>query len=196
MKKISIILFALLVIFGMVNMASATFTTYDNDKSGWATATGSYLTETFSSSSLNPGISVSTLFGSVSGNVWYDRVGKSPGTVLTTTFSFSPTIFAFGGNWDMTPYGPGTGIAVYADGNFVGEIANTDNGQFWGFTSTTDFTNVALKAGSGTSSPYYQETFTLDNMVYNSSATVPEPTLLLLFGAGLLGLGFARKFKM
>jgi hypothetical protein len=194
MKKLSIILFALLVIFGTANMASA-YTVYDSNISAtaeadWKTAVGSWLTEDFNDATLNPEISVTTTVGSVGGGVWNDQVKLSP--PQTTTFSFSPSIFAFGGNWDLTPLGPGTGIAVLADGNPVGEISNDYDGGFWGFVSDSNFTNVLLQAGSGTASPFNQETFTIENMVYNK---VPEPAMLLLFGAGLLGLGLARKFK-
>lgn len=186
----------MLVIFGMANIAGAYYVT--NDKGDWVdhvNALGlSYLTEDFNDGSLNSGInSIVSTNGSIGGGVWNDQVKKD---VATTTFNFDPNILAFGGNWDLSPLGPGTGIAVSADGNSIGEIPNTNTGEFWGFVADGDpsFSSVLLQAGSGTASPFNQETFKLEDMVYSTSK-VPEPATLLLFGAGLLGLGLARKFK-
>ena len=198
MKKISVILFALMMIFGTANMASASFTVY-TVQSDWETAVGSWLTENFNDGSLNYGINgiASDFGGSIGSGVWYDRVipGTSPGGPATTSITFNPNIYAFGGTWDLAgPGGIGTNIAVSYDGTDVGQILGTTSGTFWGFVADTTFSSVLLAAGnSSENASAVQETYTLDNMVYSGKA--PEPAMLLLFGAGLLGLGLLRKFK-
>jgi hypothetical protein len=202
MKKLSIILFAMLVIFGTASMASASFTVYTSE-AAWQGALSSYFTEDFDDFT-TPNVSYATVNGFIDPlpgpGVWHDVL--TPGGA-TTTFNFSFDILAFGGNWDLYgPGGPGTNIDVVVNGTSIYEGSNTYSiyhtysGGFWGFISTEPFDSVLLTAGADSSqwSPGSgRETYNLDKMVY--SAQVPEPAILLLFGAGLLGLGLARKFK-
>ncbi len=106
-----------------------------------------------------------------------------------TTWSFTPQITAYGGNWDLAGGGgSGNSLGVYVDNltNPVEFIPSSYNGGFWGFTSDTPFSKVLLKGGTGTN----QQTYQLDNMVYSP---VPLPGTLGLLSSGLLGLFFFRR---
>jgi hypothetical protein len=181
MKKKLLIIFAM-VLF-LAGSANANLTIY-TDRPSWETAVNNiYWEEQFDDDTLDPHIaSMTSDWGSasVSGGVWNDRIGPS----MSTTISFTETMTSFGGNWDLTPGGAGTGIKVYMDGTtLAGEIANSYAGGFWGFVSDTPFTSIVLGQGSSGSFPFL-ETYTLDNMVF-----VPAPGAILLgsIGVGLVG---------
>ena len=180
---------------------SAVITVFSNDAAGWAAAAGSAQTENFNDATLLPGLTVTTNFGSVTGGVWSDRMSASQ---TTTWFFGSPTI-AFGGNWDLSPGAPGTGIAFTV--TFLNnttqlvavEVPNTFTGEFFGFVSDTPFKSVLETVGIQSCSTCVAETHNLDNLTFSTSATpapVPLPAALPLFatGLGVLGLlGWRRK---
>ncbi|HET7840734.1 MAG TPA: hypothetical protein VFM21_03975, partial [Terriglobia bacterium] len=116
---------------------------------------------------VSPNSSCSNPCAFAGSTVWYDEM--IPNT-YTTTVTFNQAQYGFGGLWDLYgPSGPGTSLNVYADGVFVGNIANTLHGTFWGFQSTTAFTNVLLTAGPSCCVEKYEVgTFYASN--------VPEPT--------------------
>ncbi len=161
---------------------AATISVYNNDQPGWAAAAGSYTTETFSSTTLNPGLSVISTVGQVTGGLWSDRL--VPGS-QTTQWNFATPITAFGGNWDLTPGGPGTGIAftvTFANNTTqsVGtEVPDSFSGEFFGFTSSLPIISVLETAGT---QPGFAETYNLSNLVYSSTVPGPIP------GAGFAGL--------
>ncbi len=201
MKNSFIFLCAVLMVFGMTQLAAAFAVNIYTDRASWEGAVGgSFLEETFSDALLNPEIGVvssvgvvdTTIIG-VDGNlgVWSDQVAAPS---QTTTFDFIPDITAFGGNWNLAgPTGPGTGIAVtLLDGSIVslGQISRFLDFDFWGFVTDVAFTSVLLTEGTQASGV---ETFYLDNMVY---APVPEPGTFLLLGCGLAGIAlYTRKRK-
>jgi hypothetical protein len=172
--------------------SAATITVFNNDEAGWQSAVGgSFTTETFSSPTLNPGLSVTTSAGSISGGLWQDRVVHGGDS---TTWNFTSPIAGFGGNWDLSPGGPGQGIeflVTFVGGGtqlVPGEVPNSFTGQFFGFVSNVPIVSVREDGGTQGGNA---ETHNLDNLVY-SSAAIPEPTSLALFGmtigaAGLFG---------
>ncbi len=146
-------------------IASAATTIYTS-RSLWENAVGAYAEESFSDITLNPGVSVDSDLGSILGGVWNDAIGDEtiPNGPSTTTWYFTPPIYAYGGNWDLAgPGGQGSSIRVYINSTLVGQIPNTYSGQFWGFVSTEPFDNVFLKKGTSTG---WRELYEMDNMVY------------------------------
>jgi hypothetical protein len=106
-----------------------------------------------------------------------------------TTWSFTPLITAYGGNWVLGgPGGSGNSLLVSIPdlSLSVGAISNSFNGEFWGFTSDTPFASVKLVGGSGTN----QQNYSLDDMVYSH---VPEPATLPLLVLGNLWLTHRRR---
>ena len=85
------------------------------DRASWeAATTGTILEESFGDATLNAGITVQTDMGYVntSNGLWWDRM--STGHDWTTTFTFSPEINAFGGEWNLAvPEEPGQVILGY-----------------------------------------------------------------------------------
>jgi hypothetical protein len=180
---------------GFGSLAHAISITVYTDRSNWESAlSGNYTEEDFSDTTLNPGLSAVSDKGFVdTGNqAWWDRMSGSPND-WTTTFSFSPSILAFGGFWDLAiPGGPGQGIEVTLPG-LSGvpplTIPNSFDGGFWGFISDTAFNDVTLQAWTQSG---WAETFELKKLVYSSPTTqmgpIPEPTTILLVGSGLGGI--------
>lgn len=167
-----LILIAFCFVAGVAGSANSAVTVY-TDKALWSAAVSdTYQTEAFDDSVLNPGVSVVSTVGVVSGGVWSDRL--VPG-VNTTTFSFSPDITAFGGDWDLNPGGMGTGILVTLKNGT--DIVIPDqilaNG-FWGLVSDVPFVSVYLISGSN---PGSAETFYMDNMVYKNTKLDPTVTV-------------------
>ena len=151
-----------LIILGFtVPAAEAAITTFTN-RAAWENAVNNnFEEEFFTDSTLNPGVSVVSSAGHISGGVWSDRLNGSD----TTTFIFAEAIIGFGGNWNLAPAGAGTGIRIYFDGVFIGsEIPDSYTGQFFGAVSDVPFNEVLLTEGTQSG---VAETFYLDNMVYS-----------------------------
>jgi hypothetical protein len=166
-----------------VNAATLIYT----DKTAWENALGGqFLTEDFAGGQLNnSGVSyVSTSSGHINPaqENYQDVLAHESATEPMTTWSFSPEITAYGGDWTLGgPGGSGNSLQVYVDSDYVGYISNSYSGGFWGFISDTPFSSVELIGGSGSNQQHYS----LDNMVFSP---VPVPAAVWLFSSGILGL--------
>ncbi|GAB4461064.1 MAG: hypothetical protein OHK0029_25830 [Armatimonadaceae bacterium] len=157
-------------------------------------------TEDFSDSSLNTGLSFSSNSGEsvISSGRFNDRL--TPGE--TTTFSFAPPVYAFGGNFDLNPGGAGLGLRLSLDTlggpvTITQQVPNSYTGQFFGIISTVSFTSVNLSSGDQGG---IAETYNLDNLLYARVSTVqpvPEPgevtVALFLVSAIAIGLIQGRR---
>ena len=157
-----------------VPVNAATVTVY-TDKTEWQNAlAGQFLTEDFSDSELNAGVS---FVSSESGHInpaeecYQDVLASESQNEPMTIWSFTPQVVGYGGDWTLGgPGGSGNSLQVYiADSSlYVGAISNSYGGDFWGFISDTPFTSVTLVGGGGIN----QQNYKLDNMVY---CQVPFP---------------------
>ncbi len=167
-------------------------TTIYNDRSAFELALSSFYVETFTNNMLNgSGASFVSSAGSIGTNRFNDVVQQNGGN--STTWSFTSAINGFGGNWDLSPGGAGSGIRFFLDGTTLvqGEVPRTFTGQFFGFISDAAFTSVKYDGGTQSHS-LAQETHHLDNMTYGVTA-VPEPETYAMMLAGLGLLGFAAR---
>lgn len=199
----TLILALCLVLMLSASTASASIVTF-TDRSTWDAAVGSFVTEPFNATGLQSFTGVVTVNGSIgpaptggdcfpspcalSGSVWNDVV--VPGGA-STTFSFLPgPLIGAGADWDTSPNGEGSGLALTINLNaggslFVAQIGPI-NGTFFGWTSTSPFDSFTIQGGTNPGI----ETFAMDNLSFATGfAAVPTPATLLLLGSGLAGLG-------
>ena len=186
MRRLAVLGLTLMVLLSLAATASALTTTIYYNQTAWVNAvSGPFLTEEFADDTLNPGVSYTS---SESGGInpsfeyYHDVLTSESQNEPMTTWSFTPQITAYGGNWDLGgPGGGGNSLRVYVNdlSHYVGYISNSYQGGFWGFTADNLFTSVILKGGGGD----HQQNYSLDNMVY---APVPVPGTFWLLGGGLL----------
>jgi hypothetical protein len=180
-----------------------------NDRATWSAAAGNpATTEAFSGGGLASGLTTSgTEF--VSGGVLN---AQALPTVFPTSsrdgLGFNPGTLALGGDWDLSPGGPGAGLGfsfTFADATTqdIFAISNPAGGGtfsgFFGFLSDTAITSITFFTGSLTGN---SELFTLDNLTFgsggngsggdggNGGTPVPEPASLALLAGGLLMSGW------
>ncbi|HLO51808.1 MAG TPA: PEP-CTERM sorting domain-containing protein [Kamptonema sp.] len=183
-----------LSVFSFPETAEAfSFNVYNN-KAEWQNALNNqpFQTEQFNSTNLPLGVSVISQ-GLIENGVWQDQVSENQ----TNTWSFAKPLFAWGGNFNLAgPLDKGTGIAVTVEKllggeDFIGEISNTLEGDFWGLVADSPFNRVILSKGTQVGD---RESYYLDDLVYAESPpeTVPEP-VEILGSLGFVGvLAFVR----
>ncbi len=188
MRKSMILAVMLTVVSFWAAAVSASTITIYTDKTLWENAlAGLVLTEDFTDDVLNDGVSfVSSESGHINTALGYyhDVLMSTSQNEPMVTWSFTPQIVAFGGNWTLAgPGGSGNNLQVtIVDGSeYVGSIISSYYGEFWGFISDTPFTSVQCVGGLGT----HQQNYSLDDMVYSP---VPEPTTLIPLALGGLML--------
>jgi hypothetical protein len=123
-----------MLVFSAATANAATITVY-TDKTDWSNAVnGQFLTEKFADSTLNAGVSfTSTESGHINPAQEYyqDVLASHSQNDPMTTWSFTPQITAYGGNWTLGgPGGSGNSLLVYtADSDvYVGAISNSYGG--------------------------------------------------------------------
>ena len=176
--------------------ASAQFTVY-TDRALFQTALSSFYVDNFNSNSISTvGATVVSTAGSFGSGRWNDRVAAGADQ---TIWSFVGGSAGFGGEWDLTPAGPGAGIKFSVNwlaggsATLATEIPNTYSGQFFGFITTLAMKDVIVTSGTGGPSA---EKYNFDNMT-TSTSTVPEPSTyaLMAVGLGMVGV-FARRRRV
>lgn len=175
MKKLLAIGLALVLTLALAAAPVLAAATVYTDKANWEAAVGSWATEDFSDATLNPGVSVVSDNGYVTGGLWWDRVDDGDwGDYGETTWTFADPIYAWGGTFDANiPGGPGSSIKVtYLDGTEtdVGTIPATIQDTFWGFVANEPFTKVHLVDAELEEGAC--ETYEMDDMVYSWSPQV------------------------
>lgn len=163
------------------------------DEASFLAAAGPTLLEDFNDPTLLPQLTITSANGSQGGGVWNDLV--VPGG-NTSNFAFAGGSTAFGGFWDETPGGFGTGLVFQLNlsgGGTVNAPTQMDgfSGQFYGFVSTDRFDSVTIVPGNTPTGS--QETFSVDNVRF--SGVVPEPGAWALMLVGFGGLGGAMRHR-
>jgi len=182
----------------------------------WQAAAGTPIaTEDFADTTLVAGLGITfgndSPFpsGSISGGTYNDHAMctacVAPPNHTQPKLTFAGGTSAFGAEWDLTPEGPGAGLAflvTFADATTatLAGFTNTFSG-FYGFVSTTTlFTSVTLQTGFIDDG----ETFAADNVRFKTTGgtgpgpdptPVPEPGTLSLFGMAALAAGLARRLN-
>ena len=176
MRRSAMLCVMLATVVSWAATVSASSITIYTDRTQWENAVGGqFLTEDFSDAELNNGVSfVSTESGHINPalEAYQDVLASESQNEPMTTWSFTPKIYGYGGDWTLGgPGGSGNSLLVYIDDSsvLVGTIPNSYGGGFWGFISDTPVTSVRLVGGSGTN----QQNYTLDNMVYSGGTAVP-----------------------
>lgn len=148
----------------------------------------------FDLNALDSGLTITGDDVSIEAGVLTDSIDQD--NAVDTVFSFATPQFGFGGIFDLSLAGPGSGIeiAVTIGGEtFVlgQELPSTFTEGFFGFASDTSFTEILFSEGSRSSRP--SESYTFTGAVASAVAPVPLPAGLPLMLAGLGSFAFLRK---
>jgi hypothetical protein len=196
---------------------AATVNAYTN-QAAWAADplnTGPILSEDFTDGTLIPQLSITfgtspgnaanaALVGNISGGLYNDRADDS-NPLYNATFATPPVlnfnglgVAAFGGDWDLGPNTPGTGIKLHitfvdnSEMDLATEILNpASNAGYVGFFGiVSDMAIKSIRIDEATAQQFGQafETFNFDNAQLVSA--VPIPAALPLFLSAIAALGF------
>ena len=104
--------------------------------------------EAFTGNTITTSLTAVTDVGTVSGDEWADHMTGS----TTTTFGFGYSVIAFGGDFDLTPAGEGSGVHfelnLTGGGTFDVSTETTYPGGFYGLISDAGFDSIHPKNGS------------------------------------------------
>ncbi len=160
------------VMAGAVSASPAfAYVTIYTDASAWqAAVTGVTFEESFDDATLECGLSVMSDVGVINSGRFNDRVTRSGGE--STTFHWNLPVDAIGGIWDLSPGGPGQGLALTAEVHSGGtvslyEIPNTTQGGFVGFVSDMPIDDLVIRAGTQSG---VAETYNLDGLRWAEAA--------------------------
>lgn len=168
-------------------VVAPSFTVY-TDQASWEAAVAGLKIglEDFSDSTV-PDFTINSASATISGGVLNDFDYKWN----TSSYAFAKDILAIGGNWNLSPQDPGSGLNLYVNGSLAGTIASSYNGGFFGFVSNTPFATLTIKMGSENT---IGEHYTVDNIRFAAPVPEPETYAMLVAGLGLLG-AVARRRK-
>lgn len=205
LKKFGALAFGATLLAASASASAATVTVF-TDKAAWEAAAGAYVNENFTDTILKAGLTIAhnAPEWAISNGVMKDRFVFASN--LATTFNFSNAMKAFGGNFDLTINGAGSGIAINLGGGNIVSFAlpkevpnNLGANKFFGFVSDLSFNSVTFRAGTQVTGS--AETYSVDNVVFGQgianapASDVPEPgsIALVLAGLGLIGANARRK---
>ncbi len=131
--------------------------------------------------------------------------GVSSALIAANTTSSLTMFEQFGAVFDLswfeagsrTQLGRSLGIVVTgtkADSTIIKEVINFSALSFDRFSLNGDFSNLISVNFLAFGATQFPE-FLIDNIAVNESVKVPEPSVFVLFGLGLVGLGLSRKIK-
>jgi hypothetical protein len=102
-------------------------------------------------------------------------------------FAFNSPIRAIG--FDYTSFGePGSTFNLTVQGTTyaIAPNANANASGFWGYTSTTDFSNFSFTASTDSG-------YAFDQVTYTGVVPEPQSVALLAFGMVVIGVGVRRR---
>jgi len=196
-------LISLALIAGSVSsLANAGIITYTDRVSFETALGGTQSTETFSQSSMNFTTYDFGDFDAKLFNQWGSYLPGLTGTELILQrwnsssyleFTFDSAVAGVGFDWRNTD-GSGDDIELLFDGTAT-TFGHDQSSGFFGFINDSSFTQFSLSDSTGDGGAL--QSAYIDNMTYSAGgvAPVPEPSALALLGAGLAGIGFARRRK-
>jgi len=199
MKRWSLALLLPVVLWS--TSASAVVVEYSSE-AAWMSAVGSFVTEPFNNSGLQPSTGVFSSSGQIEAGHWHDRVTVSGGE--STTFYTLESLHGAGGTWDTAPALEGQALVITMNmtgggTQFVEQIGPING--FFGWTSDSPFDSFTITAGNHEG---VAETFDLSNLMMapagsndpgpNSDPTAtPEPATLVLIATALAGAPIVRR---